>query len=329
MDALKNIFKMQEEKKHNPGDLPKSKENPLITQTISTRAFTFIDDLPKFGGNVRSGNDINYKPSIDIRTFLRALENHFSQNQITEDAKKLQILWSQTSKEYGDAISLMNCYAGIAVTYEEVKQDFLDMYPSFKRTEFHLAAKAVWESKIDYPSIFCGMTKLENQTRALVEAYLSNEDMAKVKMSLESNFHNADGKEFKISSLLQNFIMHCIMASQLPDKIYEKVRHITHEESSTRLMAKTVRQFEKDRLEKESKKKNSGRDNAEMLYKLQMKSDGDNKCYNCGKGGHFAKECRSKLKCNKCKGVGHEAKNCRKKYPQQDKKMQYLRKTGT
>ena len=63
---------------------------------------TILNGLPKFTGNPKPG-EAPFKPEIDARTFMRTVENHFENNDVNEDDKKIQILFSSIDKTKGDA----------------------------------------------------------------------------------------------------------------------------------------------------------------------------------------------------------------------------------
>jgi len=138
---------------------------------MEVNQFTILNELTRFSGNPKPGQ--RPRPSLDLRTFLRSLDNFFANNNITTDRKKIGVFFAQIDKEYGDAVDLMNCYSGRVITYEEMVSDFLRAYPSQGTQEFVHAARAVMDLKVSQPTFFSGMTQLEHTTRAAVESYLA------------------------------------------------------------------------------------------------------------------------------------------------------------
>ena len=147
--------------------------------------FTILQDLPQFSGNPRPGEPY-FKPTIDCRTFLRTLDNYFAQNDIKSDEKKIQILFSLVNKQRGDAIRMITCYAGRIITFAQVKREMLQMYPSFRVTEFRHAAQSLLETKLTTTNMFCAMASLENASRNVAEAYVQHEPLTKGDFSEES-----------------------------------------------------------------------------------------------------------------------------------------------
>ena len=96
--------------------------------------------------------------------------------------------------------------AGRQVTYEEVQQEFLSMYPSFTTSEFRHAAKSAITINVKAPSYFAGMTKLETQTRALVDSYLDTAPMRQAGIEPEVELNGTQDK-LVVTDLLQNFAM--------------------------------------------------------------------------------------------------------------------------
>lgn len=288
------------------------------------QAITVLTDLPKFRGNPRRG-EANFHPGINVRTFFRTLDNYFSSNRICDDAKKTQILFAQIDKEHGDAIELANCYAGRGSTYAEMQADFLDMYPNFAKTEYRHAARSVMNTKLALSEIFNGMTKLECQTRALVEAYISNPAMLNLGIVEETELDELD---IRLTCILQNFAIHLFTATQLPDGVYDKIANITPDVSSTKFMSKVVQVAERARVLREDnfkmacKKKET---EEEVMFPISnLESPGPSsqnrppnfKCFRCNNPGHYARDCRAKPVCKFCKLKGHTLQECRKRLQQ-------------
>jgi len=359
---------------------------------------TVLSELPRFSGNPKPGEP-HFKMETDARNFMRALENYFANNNIVSDEKKLTTLFSQIDPKRGDAMNFRNCYAGKVVSFAAVKRNLLNMYPSFKATEFQHAAKALLETDLK-TNMFCGMTSLETLSLAAAEAYLKHTPLTKnnfsettvvkparstigtqpttatpsstatqstaaqspaqtvqtpaqtvatsatatvataaqTAMSAESQ-----ARPILLLDVLQNFLMHVVMATQLTNKVYTQVSTNGPELLSTDVMSETVRAVEKYKLTHPNKKParsssdvvwqtsnrpgHSGRSNQRTAQpfktKTPQKSDSTTqsrlqptnnrsskselKCYNCNGKGHTRKECRT---CSYCKTYGHTAKKC-------------------
>ena len=109
---------------------------------MASEHITVLNGLPIFSGNPKPG-EATFASDIDARTFLRSLENHFENTNVTNDNKKIQIMFSLINKTKGDAIRFMSCYtARPNLTFDRLKMMLLRMYHSFKHTEFKPAARA-------------------------------------------------------------------------------------------------------------------------------------------------------------------------------------------
>lgn len=311
---------------------------------MASSQFTILNDLPKFKGNKRPGES-HFQPGINVKTFFRTLDNYFRQQAISHDndQKKLQVLYALIDKEQGNAIDLVTCYAGKDVRYEDVKAEFLFMYPNFTASEYRHAARTVLESNIANTSTFCGMTKLETQTQALVESYLANPAMTKIGLIPESEVmtiitpHDDEAPQpgpytITVPELLQNFSMHLIMSNQLPNQTYDKIANITPNVSSTRFMSLAVQAAEKQTLEESYRRKNNSykkvADANQVIFQVQQSEKREQtvnrtqkgaiqkECFRCGDLKHLSKQCRVETYCSFCKLKSHNLKACRKRKAQ-------------
>lgn len=306
---------------------------------------TVLNDLPRFKGNARSG-DKPSPPGINVKTFLRTLENYFTQHNITENAKKIQLLFALIDKENGDAIDLVTCYAGKEVDYEDICHDFILMYPNFTTSEFRHAARAVLNSKIEYPTLFCGMTRMENQSRAVVEAYLNGNENNRVGVSPSTTLNDDDDENdghLALIDVLQNFLMHLITSTQLQSNVYDKIAPITAADASTRFMSRAVEAAERQKMSDGNRYPRKRDNNSnDVIWEVREQAERQNErkprykptersakprpyntknrdtcCLKCGESTHISRECKAtKLYCSFCKIKGHVVKICQKRLAQ-------------
>jgi hypothetical protein len=245
-----------------------------LANTLRWRSISLpfvLNDLPKFSGNPKKG-EIQFKVGLNVKTFFRSLDNYFTSHDVTADGKKLEIMYALIDTTKGDAVDLMACYSGKKVTFKEVETEFLAMYPNFTATEFRHAARTILESKVTEPSIFSGMTKLETQSLAVIEAYVNTSAMEEAGIKVDTHVGpTPEGTNpILVVELLQNFMMHLMMATQLPKKTYDNVAKVTPVITSTKFMSLAVKASEKYKLlDGETDRAKTRINQNEVIYKIQ------------------------------------------------------------
>ena len=355
-----------------------------MAQQANQRNLLILENLPVFRGRLHKNEDPRGTTHVNLRSFLRSLEIFFDVNGVVEDHRKVKILFNQISKEVGDALSVASCYAGRNIDYQEVKEELLAVYPQFESTDFLCASKSLAALNFDASATERdAMTRLEIESRAVVDSYLSAPNIQGVQifpdtlLSLHQeppevraprlqqarvvppqvpprvraaglNAENAADRPpeeqqqeeqrqeeqneveeqeeemipvhlntITVHQLLQNFLMKYHMAAQLDPKIFEKISNISPASRSTKLMAEAIQAAEKQRL---TRKSPARKERSEFLYHVPTENSTPIECYNCGKLGHYRKECRVKVSssqpnvyCQFCKYKGHTAKKCLKR----------------
>ena len=156
----------------------------------NTQSFTVLTDLPTFAGMPKGRED--FIPSIDIRTFLRSLETYFVTHNVVTDQQKLHVLYSKIDKEKGDALKFVTSYAGDEVIpFQEIKNELLKYYPSFRTTELRHAAESLLETDLTGKDVGCALIALENSAKAVAEAYLSHDPLTKGDFSRQTTISAA------------------------------------------------------------------------------------------------------------------------------------------
>lgn len=304
--------------------------------TSSLAQFTVLQDLPIFSGNPREGEP-SFKNEINVRDFLRATENYFLNNNITDNQKKLSILFSLIDKRRGDAMRLVASFAGKTPKFEKVRQIFLDMYPSVDVTNFRNAAIALMSTNLTERYIFCSMTALEAQSQAVTEAYLNNHTLTGGLFGVDSvvgvpaNPSVADSSEggtsttprggTNLQQILHNYTMHLFVSSQLEPKIYKKVDHVGPRDESTEFMAATVKATETVKLSRPTHtatRTKTSRDEPIWIHAEGNKQQPQNQVAvrqvrgapQQQKPGQSQSN-RTEIRCYNCNGLGHTRKECK------------------
>ena len=251
--------------------------------------------------------------------------------------------------------------------FAQVREQFLSMYPSFRTTDFPHAAKSLLETSLTPTNMFCGMTALENASRAVTEAYLTHTALTHGDFGMDTllpgppvqpNIPPAPSApsssqitavtpspRIQLVELLQNYTMHLFVSAQTHTKVYEKLHAIGPRNSSTQFMADAVKTVEKHKLLYPTKKLERSDD---VIWKVEQRVERndvtprqaastpqsrsqpqysrpapknndkartgrDAGCFNCGKSGHFRRDCKI---CSFCQIYGHTAKQCAERIAQ-------------
>ena len=103
---------------------------------MASQTLIVLNELPSFKGRPMAHEVEDFKYGPDLKMFLRSLQNYFLQQDITDDAKKLQLLYSRVDKTSGDAITLLNnLYVGRHVKYDDLEKELVTLYTSTETSE--------------------------------------------------------------------------------------------------------------------------------------------------------------------------------------------------
>ena len=147
---------------------------------------------------------------------------------------------NQIDATIGDAIDLINCYSREDVTFEEIEQNMTKMYPELRKSNFRVSGTSISKFKLNEGQLFCSMTKLIQESKALATPYLAHSERIALGLNEETKFSveppGENGEESDAApepieilcrDVLQNFIVHYFLASQIEGGIYEKIAGLT------------------------------------------------------------------------------------------------------
>ena len=179
--------------------------------------------------------------------------------------------------------------------------------------ELPIAAHNLAQLKIDKPSLFMGLTQLETESRAVVDAFINSGNTKNLKIDSDTMITLATS-EISLKGFLQKFLMYYILSAQLDHEVYKKVAQVDNDAIGVDIMATVREEAEKHKMTKKTTKKVIGP--PDVLYTVQsttVKQTPSFTCYQCGKSGHLKKDCTTNTYCKWCQLKGHTTLNCNKR----------------
>ena len=301
-----------------------------------------LETIPCFSGNVRPQDVQKPGAPVDIKTFLRSLDNYFERQGISDDETKLRIMHSRISKSYGDAIENFAGYSGKVITYAEVKAEFSLLYSAQRRTDFKTIASNLLETKFSEHTLAADIRRLEVLTRMLTESYLEKSSVKALGLSHSSPIgvgtdsfgkpliaaiptsiplSAATDKTAKpgsapqagagsgivttgivLEDCIQNVLIHSYLSPHVPYDHYSRVDTIAPDTKGTMFKARLTHELELKQIMSTPK----GNTIPEVCYLSQSKNAEREKAPKVDSQGES-----NQRKCYSCGKTGHVRRECR------------------
>ena len=313
----------------------------------NTMPLTVVTGLPHFSGVPRA-NEPYFKSELTAKNFIEVLENYFSSQLITSEDLKISMFYNMIDHTKGDALTLIPCFKGAGLkTFLQVKDQFLAFYESGRQTEFQPAAKIFMSINLK-DDTKGNLTKLNTVAKNIAEAYVSSNNFLGKDYDIETILANETmpyppGEQrysvgakgpIKLVDVLQNLLMHTVIAAHTHKKVCEKVGEFGPDTPSTKLMTYTNKIIHDHPIPEMDKVVAKNEDtvwkattpinnNTQTTHKenprytrpnkypqttrTHYRDDNNQVCTNCDKRGHTRRECRI---CAYCKKSGHTARMC-------------------
>ena len=216
----------------------------------NTSQMRVVTGLPQFSGFPRP-NETFFKSEVTAKFFIEALENYFDSHEMINEEAKMSLFYNMIDHTKGDALTLIPCFKGAKLkTFSEIKDQFLAFYDSGKQTEFQPAAKQYMKINLQHDTKE-NLTRLNNITKNIAEAYLSSKHYLGEDYNINNTIiinelinhppaeirYNIGAKgPIKLVSVLQNLLMHTVIAANTHKGVAEYLREFGPDIPSTKLM---------------------------------------------------------------------------------------------
>ena len=292
--------------------------NTMTDQTTSRRLVTGsvrehlkLNNLPRFKGNPRK-NERNFVPGIDVKTFFMAIENHCINNGITDDADKINLFYGLVDKESGNAAEYAEMIVKDPVSFENIKTIFIDGYlQQGKRGIPKIEQRIMSLLKNEIDSFQDEIVQLSKNFQMLNEEMFARETNIRLGITPQSYIMSADGRKVvPLTTWLMNRDLLRYAALKLPPRVYDLVEKIEATTLPSLMVGKINKNYAEHGNRKQLKQQLDGNKTTEhTVFELKEIK----KCEECGRLGHYTKDCKSNKTCSYCKRRGHLVKDCWKK----------------
>lgn len=202
-----------------------TEDNPTTSNTNTTQSTSntnrqllnthiLNDNIPLFRGNAKK-NETDFKHGVEIESFLKIIENDFTNLNITTDYGKNSLLFGHIDPVHGDAKDLISTFNNNGnLPYEVVKNSLLASYGNtrnFQRSSQNL----IHNQQLDTSHIVSSTGALVNNVNEVIDNLFKKQTFSHINKDLPIT------NQLSLIDFMKNSLFHIFISAHSSQYLYE------------------------------------------------------------------------------------------------------------